>query len=712
MKRLYFKGYQLILFILSCIMAYCLYAALFLCNTWEYRPVVLFLGIIIYLLFLLVTYDITGHISEKRLKYVAIGMIIFMLVGLLFIGLRLKSARQADLFTLHYAAISYLKNGTLGNMDYYSVYPFQRNYTYILIGIFKLGNILGIADYHTSGTIFGAIMIWLSGILLYASACRLQGRRLGICALALFITNPVMYLYSGYYYNDLAAMPIFIGIIYLALVAEKCQKKKMRLAIFLLIGFLTHTGIEIRAIVGIASIAVMLYVWFFWNIHWKERIQYTASFVVGIIPSYIVWNILTKQIGGILDPNMEFPMTHCLMMGMNPITRGHWSSEMWAYTASFPTYAEKIDGNLTQLSSDIRGMGITGLCELFLAKLRTIWADGYTGISTNLGLVVRYGKLYEYTVGSKRFVTSYLTQIMRCVALICLFPALKFFKKCKSSMNMVIPILMFGYALFFLFWEVSERYLLMFLPVFFLIAAVGVVQLYQKILALITIDKSNSIYKKIWKTCGAVLSITVLCALCYRSAMIGTPGDLDDVRLRQPTSQANMLLSNKTITQTFELEDEFNTINIRFMKDNAVPNGQQYRFILEGDGNIICEQDFYSENVKNNAYYTFSFDMVVPQNNVKYAIHLVAADNYAENISVCHSSIYGRGDYYDYGECIVDGKEIGDMTFGISKHVNGETFMKKSVFYIMVFGSLLLEILLFCYTSVIFKRGYLQKNDF
>lgn len=57
-------------------------------------------------------------------------------------------------------------------------------------------------------------------------------------------------------------------------------------------------------------------------------------------------------------------------------------------------------------------------------------------------------------------------------------------------------------------------------------------------------------------------------------------------------------------------------------------------------------------------------------------------------------------------------KEIGDMTFGISKHVNSETFMKKSVFYIMVFGSLLLEILLFCYTSVIFKRGYLQKNDF
>lgn len=712
MKGLYFKGYHLILLILNCIMAYCLYAALFLCNTWKYRPIVLFVGIIIYLLLLLVTYDVTGHFSEKRLNHVTISMIIFMFVGLLCIGLRFKSARQADLFNLHYAAIDYLETGTLGNMDYYSVYPFQRNHTYILIGIYKLGSVLGIADYRTSGTIFGAIMIFLSGILMYAVACQLKGKRLGICALVFFMTNPIMYLYAGYYYNDLAAMPIFIGIIYLALLAEKCQKKKRRLVIFLLIGFFTHTGIQIRPVVGIASIAVILCVWFFWNIHWKERIQYTVSFGAGIIPSYIIWSILTKQMGGILDPNLEFPMTHCLMMGMNPAGRGRWSAEMWAYTASFPTYAEKIAGNLAQLSSDIRGMGVSGLCDLFLTKLRTIWSDGYTGISTNLGLVVRYGKLYEYTVGSKRFVTSYLTQIMRCSALVCVFPAFKFFKKCKSSMNMAIPILMFGYALFFLFWEVHERYLLMFLPMLFLIAAIGVGQLYQKILILCTSDKSINIRRIIWKTGCTMLIVTVLCALCYRSAMIGTPSDLYDVRLQQPTIQANMLLSKKTITQTFELDKEFNTISIKFMKDNAVPNGQQYRFILENDGNIICGQDFCSENVKNNANYTFSFDMVVPQTNVKYAIHLIAKENYEKSISVCHTNINGNGDYYDYGECIVDGKEIGDMTFGISKHVNSETFMKKSVFYIMVFGSLLLEILLFCYTGVIFKRGCLQKNDF
>lgn len=713
MKGLCLKGYIFIIFILNCTMAYCLYAALFLCNaTWEYRPIILFIGILIYLLLLLAVYDIAGRIPEKKLKYIAVGMMAFMVVGMLCIGKQSQSVRQRDLFNLHYAAIYYLENGTLGNMDYFSVYPFQRNYTYILIGIYKLGSMLGIADYRTSGTIFGAIMIFLSGIFLYASACRLKGKRLGICALALFITNPVMYLYAGYYYNDLAAMPIFIGIIYLALMVEKCQKKE-RLVIFFLMGFLTHIGLKIRPVIGIAGISILLCLWMFWDIQWKERVKYTISFAAGIIPSYIIWDIMTREMGGSLNADLTYPVTHCLMMGMNLNGLGRWQYEMQEYTESFPTYAEKISGNIVQLSAEIKEMGISGLCKLFLIKLRTIWSDGYTMIRSVFWLVARYGKLYEYTAGSKRFITCYLTQIMRCVVLICLFPALRFFKRHRSSMAKAIPILMFGYVLFFLFWEVQERYILMFLPVLFLIAAAGVGQLYHQIFAVLyTFEKMDCIRRIVWKTGIAMLIITSLCALCYRGDMIGTPCDLYDARLQQPKVQGNILLSRQPITQTFVLDKEFNTISIQFVKDNVVPDGQKYQFILENDGNIICEQDFYTENIKNNANYTFSFDMVVPQTNVEYIIRLNAMDNYEKNIGVCHANpnINASGDHYDYGECIVDGNVVGDMTFSVSKHIKSETFMKKTVFYMLVFGSLILEIALFCYVYGMFLRNSSQKN--
>lgn len=703
-------GYKATLIILICAMAFCAYAALFLTGT--YNTVVLFIGIFVYFMLLLAVYNIATYMSERILGYIAIGMLITMIAGLLLVGLNMKSTRQTDLIHLHYAAISYLENGSFGDVtEYLNVYPFQRNLVCILVGVFKLGRICGIADYRTSGTILGAMCLFLSAIFTYKIANHLGGRKLGISVLFMIMSNPIIYLHASYYYTDIIAAPFFVGILYLAIWAKKNQNGLVSLFLFFLLGFVTHTGMQIRSTVGIATIAVLLCLWI---IDGKQAIKPTFFFVLGIFPSYWIWKMLTIHIGGTLNPELSFPATHWIMMGMNPKYNGKYSAEMYSFTKGLPTHSEKISENLKQISLEIREMGVSGLLGFLPTKLKCVWSDGMTGVRSNLSWVVRYNKLWEYTLGAKRFVTGYITQIMRCTLLLCLIPGLiAFMRKCRT-IEMAIPVSMFGAMLFYLFWEVHERYAFIFLPMMFLISIIGIAFVHQEFFIerpclqreeFICGAKGNKTVYYIVKRVAIIAQIiTIMIAVYYSEAVIGTVANRYETRIKQPTRNTSSELSPSKLTQSFALDQPFNRILVQFIKSDDVPDGQQYLFQLLEDEGILYQQTFLSEDIKDTSGYFmgFSFDTIFPQKMTQYKIQLTATTNYENNISVCHTKMNTRN-YYDNGEFIENGIADGDMTFRIEQKSRG-TLISKRVFYMLLVGSLLLEMILYGWAQWNTKR--------
>lgn len=710
-------GYKTTLLILVCVMVFCTYAALFLTGT--YNTIILFIGIFVYLMLLLAIYNIATYLPERILGYIAISMLSFMVAGLLLIGLNIKSARQSDLIHLHYAAINYLENGSFGDITaYFNVYPYQRNLVYILIGVFKLGRICGIVDYRTSGTLFGIMCLFLATVLTYEIAKWLGNRKLGICVLFIMLSNPIIYLNASYYYTDIVATPFFVGILYLAIWAEK-ESGKVRLFLFFLLGFVTHTGMQIRSTVGIATIAVFLCCWI---VDGKRAIKPTVFFIMGMAPSYWIWKMLTMHMGGTLNPDLAFPATHWIMMGMNFENGGRYSSVMYSFTDSLPTYSEKTSGNFEQLSREIHEMGVSGLLSFLPQKLKCIWSDGMTGIYTNLKCVVRYGKLWEYTIGKKNFITDYIAQIMRCTSLFCLVPGLIAFKRKCKTIEMAIPVSMFGYMLFYLFWEVHEKYIFMYLPVLLLISVIGVAFVHQEFCIkrpylqreeFIYGTKDNkTVYFVVKRTVLITQIITILIAVFYSETMIGTVANRYETRLNQPTRNTSSIVSSSELTQSFVLDQPFNRISVQFIKEDDVSDGQQYLFRLLEDEQLLYQQTFLSEDIKDNSGYfmNFSFDTISPQEMTQYKIELTAIDNYENNISVCHTKRNTRN-YYDNGEFTENGIEDGDLTFRIEQKSKG-TLISKRVFYMLLVGSLLLEMFLYCWaqwhTRRSQPRGYFQ----
>lgn len=688
-------GYQIVLLLLIFIMLFCAYTALF---AFEYTPIILFMGAAVYLMLMVAIYNVASFLSERALKYIGMGMLLVMAVGLLTVGLTITSARQADLFNVHYAAASFVENGSFGDLEgYLSMYPFNRNIVYILTGTYKLGEMIGISSYRISGTILGAICLLMAAMGTYGVATQLGGRKLGICALALVVTNPVMYLTVSYYYTDTLVMPFFVGIVYLVMLAEK-KMGHTRMFLYCLAGFVAYTGMQIRYSAGISVIAVLIYLWLR---DWKKAIKPTVFLMVGMLPSFCFWRGLEMWMGVPIDSDMTFPITHCIMMGLNPKSGGKWSQEMWNLTASASTYVEKIAVNIAQIKQQLQEMGLLGLCQLWAKKVSCLWADGMTAMRMELSVAVQYSDLYEYTVGAKRFITNYAAQMIRSMTLICMIPGMTAFRRKYLTVGMTIPVTIFGYILFHLFWEVHERYLLMLFPFMFLAAAVGVEAIHQEFCIERPVilrwrfggggKKQKSIYFGIKQTAIVLQGMTILLAAFYGSKMIGTIDNRYETRVSQPTSQTNTLILMEGATQTFALKQPFNRISIQFVKSDEVPDGQQYQFLLRNGEEVLYRQAFLSDVIKKNEADTksFLFDTIVPDGVTEYEIQLVAVENYESNVGVCHTRKNTR-DYYDAGEFVGNGNMNGDMTFSVTERFAGPLISPK-IFYALLVVCLLLE---------------------
>ncbi len=678
------------------VMLYCSYVAFFCEYPWAYKSVILFLGSIIYVALCMQFYFYSERISEKTQRIVTFFMFFGFSVGLLGVGQTVQSARQTDLFYLHYAAIHFLQNGVLGNYDYFTTYPFQQNYTLLLVVIYKIGDLLGL-QYRTIGTIFGCLLLFFTTLFIYLIAKKIKDRQLGMLAVFLICTNPVIYLYASYYYTSLLAMLFVSILIYLAIKA--LEEKNIRL--YFIIGVASYLGMQFRSTVGIATIAIIIVVF----LKEKKIASKFISIVLGAFSAYFLWALVLLNWGLPLDSDQAFPVTHWLMMGLSG--EGKWTGDLWNLTNSVPTKHEKVLLNIEEIRNLFLENSLKDWFALFFKKLSIMWSNGMSGIRGNQNIVTYFGKVYEYTVGNKGFFISYWSQILRCVNLLFLLPVFFNSMKEKQWNNIALfNIFFFGYVLFYCFWEVHESYILTCMPIVYILSAYGMVRVYQwwsEIKGVIVVKyKSNYCFSKhefyllSKKIVIFIVMVTLLIAYINAPSLIMDIDNHTEMRVNQPSGGKYSELSSEETVQTFQTKQRFNSVDIKFENDDIVD--QRYIFLLENDqGEILVDKEFNSADVENGKYYTFRFSDIFPSGTENYAIVLCSANKYEKNISV-----YGvsdkKNDYYDFGQLIVNGENIGDMNFKVYCNIKG-TLISRKVYFILTLVCLLIELNIYVWIS-------------
>lgn len=197
--------------------------------------------------------------------------------------------------------------------------------------------------------------------------------------------------------------------------------------------------------------------------------------------------VLQKQyesIGVQLDPNLEYGMAHFLMMGLNESSGGVFSQEDVDFSYSFSTAEERSAANIDVAIERLKTMGVSGYLQHAKRKLLTTFHDGtfawfvegsfYIPVVDDVNTIAtpflesifyQDGRYYQYLA-----LVEQITWIW--VLTFALSAAFIIHKKYYYDLN-ILTLSIVGLTLFQLLFEVRARYLFINVPIFCILAILG-----------------------------------------------------------------------------------------------------------------------------------------------------------------------------------------------------------------------------------------------
>lgn len=374
---------------------------------------------------------------------------------------------------------------------YFSRYSNNLFMTYFFAMILKIGYNVGIfaEDYIAMNIVvinclinsFACYLVYQTAALFVEKKTALKGYCLGVLSFGLSAWNVICY-------SDALTLfvPVLSAYLYLKPCKIKCRKTLYRIAAV----WVSMLGYYIKPQCAITLIAIMLVeaVRLLQELRIKKAISFAALCMTIVLTSCCTNALLdmgTQKLNGTLDQNARFGAPHFLMMGLNEKDEGGYSQEDVDYSSSFDTNEERMTGNLSVVRHRIQQMGIGGLLNHFHTKLLTAFNDGTFawGYEGNFYLEVPEDinrsaapllkdiyyndhKYYNYLATIQQFV--WLTVLLFASA-----SALRIKKQEEAKPLSVLWLTALGFVAYELLFEVRARYVYIFVPIFCVLAAVG-----------------------------------------------------------------------------------------------------------------------------------------------------------------------------------------------------------------------------------------------
>lgn len=284
-------------------------------------------------------------------------------------------------------------------------------------------------------------------------------------------------------YSDTFAMLITTGILFVYLNKNDINNY---VSVFLIV-FLAFIGYKIKPTVIIVLISIVIIK--LWKMVFSKKkinlkVILKRAFPVGIAIIFIfaLNTFSVNYLGYERNTNIEMPMTHFLMMGINKERSGVYLDEDVLYTQSYKGLDEKKDANIKEIKRRLKKYGIDGYVQLLVNKSLVNYNDGtfawgvegnfYSQICAEDGKLATLLKNIYYSDGSGEYYAYYST-MMQGVWILLLVLSLFSFPYAKRYKITVLQLTIIGITLFLLLFEARARYLLLYAPYFIIVSILG-----------------------------------------------------------------------------------------------------------------------------------------------------------------------------------------------------------------------------------------------
>lgn len=435
-------------------------------------------------------------LPQKHIKPVVISVLTVMTIVMCIVGCKMASLIQTDLAAVYYSAWEIAEKGGVNtlctgnepynwfvvasNNDYFVRYQNNLPILAILALLYKA---LAAFSLTAEDMLSNYISILLNVAFIMAgvvfavlTAKNLFGRRGMLISLVMSALFIPYYINACRFYTDTLSMPF----VTLALWLYSADDKRFKCPYikYLLVGASIAVGALIKGSVMVMAAAVLIHC----ILKGLKNARFAVTALAAVIAVSCVWSAYTKHCSWIdLDDSneLEFPLVHWVMMGINRDSGGGYSQEDFVYTDSFPSKEEKKSADIELLKQRIAGFGtLTELGEYEFSKAAGSWLDGQFmqdnhiewGINKDSVIydVLTPGRVYS------NIYKLYIQLFVYCMYIFAAIGALLSLKKPKPDYAMFLRLIMLGAMLFFMLWESKSRYLLNFTPVFMLAAIYGI----------------------------------------------------------------------------------------------------------------------------------------------------------------------------------------------------------------------------------------------
>ena len=214
------------------------------------------------------------------------------------------------------------------------------------------------------------------------------------------------------------------------------------------------------------------------KIEYKKAAAMLCCVAIAAASAFSVKHILVTRKK--LPAEKSMTITHYLMMGLNSETEGVYSSDDVKYSRNIGDKKARQEANIKIIRERLEKMGFKGLAKLFIKKNLSNYNDGTFTWS-------REGTFYRIVHPSNSRVTMalrdfycnkpetfrFLAQTIWFFILLCICFSAFLKASAYSGIISLVALSLFGESIFLLLFECRARYLFLYLPLFLILAAVG-----------------------------------------------------------------------------------------------------------------------------------------------------------------------------------------------------------------------------------------------
>lgn len=376
------------------------------------------------------------------------------------------------------------------NLRYFAMYPNNQFWLAIMTAFFKavlwIRPGFGLHECKQASMVLGGILTQGTLFFIYQSARLLMSEKRAFFTGVLAVCFLPFYYYAQIAYTDIPGMFALAVMVYLYAHAKKTEQRRY----FFLILFGCVAGIAYKIKVTTVIFVIAVVIEEFLNkketkAKWKNFavcVLLTALPLLGTVKGLDLMLKDTLEISEEMSSELEFPVTHWVMMGLTPGSGGYNEADV-KYTRAQSDYDAKKQANIEKIQERLQEYGPAGLLShIFGEKLRYGWcksalAGNYYGAKhpmrkTRTWELLAVNGKWHWVI--QLYSWPYYAMIIAGLALSGL---LAFREKTeKSSVFSVGRLALLGIFLFLSLWECNSRYLICFIPVMILIASDGLMQ--------------------------------------------------------------------------------------------------------------------------------------------------------------------------------------------------------------------------------------------